>query len=112
MDRAFSIIAQGPSGGFATGINYLTITADWKVIVHPTGSLSSPSINTTNLNINGTNINVLYQSKAAMLNYITSGTLTTYVNASGNQTLGGKKDIHRWYQDQITNYIGHDGVRS
>ena len=50
MDRAFSIIAQGPSGGFAPEINYLTMTADGKVIVHPTGSFSSPSIITTSLN--------------------------------------------------------------
>ena len=29
-DRAFSIVAQGTSGGYATEINYLAITADGK----------------------------------------------------------------------------------
>ena len=93
MDRAFSIIAQGPVGGRATEINYLTITGDGNVLVHPTGSFSSPSINTTSLNINGTNISVLYQSKADMANYITSGTLTNYVNITSNQTITGKKTL-------------------
>ena len=91
MDRAFSIIAQGVIGGRATEVNYLTITGDGNVLVHPTGSLSSPSIHTTSLNINGTNISVLYQSKADMTNYITSGTLTNYVNITSTQTLTGTK---------------------
>ena len=43
-DSAFSIVAQGVSGGFATEINYLAITADGNVIIHPIGSFSSPSI--------------------------------------------------------------------
>jgi hypothetical protein len=36
-------------------------------------------------------LSVLYQSKADMTNYITSGTLTNYVNITSNQTLTGKK---------------------
>ena len=54
------------------------------------GSFYSPAINTLSLNINGTNISVLYQSKADMANYITSGTLTNYVNITGNQSIGGQ----------------------
>jgi hypothetical protein len=77
--------------GTLTQISYLMISPNGHVIVHPTGSISSPSINTTSLNINGTNISVLYQSKADMANYITSGTLTNYVNITSNQTLTGKK---------------------
>ena len=77
--------------GVMTQISYLMITPNGNIIVHPTGSISSPSMNTTNLNINGTNISVLYQSKADMANYITSGTLNNYVNITGNQTLTGKK---------------------
>ena len=41
--------------------------------------------------INGTNINQTYQSKADMATYITSGSLTNYVNS--NQTIGGKKSF-------------------
>ena len=67
------------------------ITPNGHVFVHPTGSISSPSINTTSLNINGANISVLYQSKADMTNDITSGTLSNYVNITGNQTITGKK---------------------
>ena len=77
-------------GGRATEINYLTITADGNVLVHPTGSFSSPSVDTTTLNINQTNINVVYQSKAAMSNYITSRILTNYVTITGNQAITGK----------------------
>ena len=43
------------------------------------------------MKIHGTNISVLYQSKADMTNYITSGALSNYVNMTGNQTITGKK---------------------
>jgi hypothetical protein len=70
------------------------ISPNGHVIVHPTGSISSPSSKyLQSLNINGTNISVLYQSKADMTNYITSGTLTNYVNITGNQTITGKKTL-------------------
>ena len=67
--------------------------------IDPDGSVSvmygcdfySPVINTPLLKIDGTNISVLYQSKAYMANYIMSGTLTTNVNITGNQIITGKK---------------------
>ena len=80
--------------GTLTQISYLMVSPNGHVIVHPTGSFSSsPSINTTSLNINGTNISILYQSKADMTNYITSGTLTNYIDITGNQTITGKKTL-------------------
>ena len=57
----------------------------------PLSTFSAPSINTSTIRINGTNINVLYQSKSDMTTYITSGSLTNYVNTSTNQTILGKK---------------------
>jgi hypothetical protein len=56
-------------------------------------TFSAPSINTTTIRINGTNINRVYQSKTDMANYITSGSLTNYVNTSTNQTISGKKSF-------------------
>ena len=70
-NRSFAIVARGVMGGTLTQISYLMVSPNGHVIVHPTGSISSPSINTTSLNINGTNISILYQSKADMANYIT-----------------------------------------
>ena len=43
------------------------------------------------MNINGTNINELYQSKTDMGRYITSGSLGNYVNVSSSQTIAGDK---------------------
>jgi hypothetical protein len=63
-NRSFAIVARGVMNGTLTQISYLMISPNGHVIVHPTGSISSPSINTTSLNINGTNISVLYQSKS------------------------------------------------
>jgi hypothetical protein len=57
------------------------------------GSFYSPSINTPSLSINNININQTYQSKADMATYITSGSLTNYVNTSTNQSIGGKKSF-------------------
>ena len=72
----------------------LYITPDGHVALPQSqGSFSSPSVNTTTLNMNGTNISILYQTKADMTNYITSGTLTNYVNITGNQTITGKKSF-------------------
>ena len=85
--RSFAIVARGVMNGTLTQISYLMITPNGHVIVHPTGSITSPSINTTSLNINGTNIGVLYQSKAEMTNYIASGTLTNYAHISNPQTI-------------------------
>ena len=95
-NRSFAIVARGVMNGALTHISYLMITPNGHVIVHPTGSISSPTINTTSLNINGTNISILYQSKADLTNYKTIGTLTNDVNITGNQTITGKTDIRRW----------------
>ena len=78
------------SGGAGTLIPRFYINSSGLVSVMAEGSFYSPTINTPSLNINGTNISVLFQSKADMGNYITSGTLTNYVNITGNQTIGGK----------------------
>jgi hypothetical protein len=59
----------------------------------PLSTFSAPSINTSTIRINGTNISVLYQSKTDMANYITSGSLTNYVNTSTNQSISGKKSF-------------------
>ena len=60
----------------------------------PLSTFSAPSINTSTIRINGTNISVLYQTKADMATYITSGTLVNnYVNTSSNQTISGKKTL-------------------
>ena len=57
------------------------------------GNFYSHIVTTPLLNIDNTNINELYQSKADMTNYITSGTLTNYINITGNQTITGKKTL-------------------
>ena len=87
LQRTF-VIASGGAGRI---IPRLYINSDGLVSVVADGSFYSPSIDTPLLKINGTNISQLYQSKADMANYIRSGTLANYVNASGNQTLTGKK---------------------
>ena len=69
----------------------LYITPECNVgLPQPLSTFSSPSINTSTIRSNGTNISILYQSKAYMTKYITSGTLTTYFNISTSQTLSGK----------------------
>jgi hypothetical protein len=87
------------------------INSDGLVSVMADGSFYSPAINTPLLKINGTNISVLYQSKADMANYITSGTLTNYVNTTGNQSIGGKKSFTGGITYQITNCIRNYGFR-
>ena len=59
----------------------------------PLSTFSAPSVNTSTIRVNGTNISVLYQSKADMATYITSGSLTNYVNTSTNQNVAGKKSF-------------------
>ena len=53
-----------------------SIGPDGSVAVMYGGNFYSPTINTPILKIDNTNINELYQSKADMANYITSGSLT------------------------------------
>ena len=89
-NRAFSFWVGGEQMGLYGPVLYITPEGH-VALPQSLGSFSSPSVNTTTLNINGTNISVLYQSRAAMSNYITSGTLTNYANITGNQTLTGKK---------------------
>ena len=79
------------SGGAGTLVPRVYIKSNWLVSVMDYGSFYSPAIDTPLLNINGTNISVLYQSKADMTNYITSGSLTNYVSTSTNQNVGGRK---------------------
>ena len=73
--RSFSI--------WASNLNYrsphLYITSSGMTVI-PFGSFSCPTIHTTTLNINGANISESYQSKADMTTYITSGSLTNYVD--------------------------------
>jgi hypothetical protein len=57
----------------------------------PFATFSAPSIATNNIRINNQNLNQLYQSKTDMATYITSGSLTNYVNTNSNQTIGGDK---------------------
>ena len=64
-----------------------------RVVVPDSGSLYSPEIDTPAMKISGTNISVLYQSKADMANYITSGTLTNYVSITSTQTIAGQKTL-------------------
>ena len=71
---------------------HIYITPTGQTVI-PFGSLSSPPIHTNTLNINGTNINQLYQSKSDMGSYITSGSLVNYVNVNSSQTIGGEKNI-------------------
>ena len=59
--------------------------------VIPYGSFSCQTIHASTLNINGANINQQYQSKADMATYITSGSLTNYVNVNNSQTFGGEQ---------------------
>ena len=70
------------------------------------GSFYSPAINTPLLQIHGTNISVLYQSKADMANDITSGTLTNYVNTTANQSIGGKKSFTGWLHTKSQTVAG------
>ena len=71
---------------------YITPTGQ---TVIPFGSLSSPTIHTSTLNINGANINQLYQSEEDMTDYLKTAdfhsTGTTLVNTSNAQTIGGEK---------------------
>ena len=57
------------SGGGGTLIPRFYINSNGLVSVMEFGSFYSPAINTPLLQINGTNISVLYQSKADMANY-------------------------------------------
>ena len=68
-----------------------SIGPDGSVAVMYGGNFYSPIINTPILKIDNTNIDELYQSKADMTNYITSGSLTNYVNITSNQSITGKK---------------------
>ena len=79
------------SGGGGTLIPRVYVHSAGLVSVMEYGSFYSPAIDTPFLKITGTSISQLYQSKADMANYITSGTLTKHVDRSGNQTLSGKK---------------------
>ena len=87
LQRTFVIA----SGGGGVIIPRFDINSDGLVSVMTGGSFYSPSIDTASLKIDNVNTNQLYQSKADMANYITSGTLTNYVNTTGNQTISGKK---------------------
>ena len=94
LDRCFAIAAYGAS----VYTPRLYIQPSGRVVVPDSGSLYSPEIDTPTMKINGTNISVLYQSKADMTNYITSGSLTNYVSITSNQTLTGKKTFTLRYQ--------------
>ena len=66
LARSFVIASAG--GGALARRFY--INSDGLVSVMDGGSFYSPAINTPSLQINGTNISQLYQSKADMANYI------------------------------------------
>ena len=72
-NRACSFWVGGGQMGLSAPALYITPEGH-VALPQSLGSFSSPSVDTTNLNINGTNISVLYQSRAAMSNYITGGT--------------------------------------
>ena len=69
--RSFSFWVGGEQQGLSAPILYMTPEGH-VALSQSQGSFSSSSVNTTTLKINGTNISVLYQSKADMTNYITS----------------------------------------
>jgi hypothetical protein len=73
---------------------HIYITPTGQTVI-PFGSLSSPTIHTSTLNINGTNINQLYQSKEDMINYLKTSdfnsTSTSLVNTTNAQTINGEK---------------------
>ena len=87
LTRCFAIASAG--AGILTPRLY--IDPNGLVSVMDGGSFYSPSIDTALLKINNVNINQTYQSKADMSTYITSGSLTNYVNTTANQSIGGKK---------------------
>ena len=80
------------SGGGGAAIQILSFNSAGLTSVLDPDSFYSPSIDTPLLKINGTNISELHQSKAGMTIYITSGTLTNYVNTTSNQILLGETD--------------------
>ena len=46
-NKSFAIVARGVMNGVMTQISYLMVSPNGHVIVHPTGSFSSPSMDTT-----------------------------------------------------------------